>query len=84
MASLKGLGGFRGAASVRSWLYRIAIHCALSWLRDHKREQPSEIDEAALVPAHERVERGAVAGPESFRAVPIGIDRLAQGLQERG
>jgi RNA polymerase sigma-70 factor (ECF subfamily) len=59
--ALKGLGGFRGAASVRSWLYRIAIHCSLSWLRDHKREQPSEIDEAALVEppaAPERISDG--------------------------
>ena len=39
--AFKGLGAFRGAASVRSWLYRIAINCALSWLRDHRREQPS-------------------------------------------
>jgi len=49
--AFKGLGGFRGAASVRSWLYRIAIHASLSWLRDHKREQPTEIDEDAMVEA---------------------------------
>ena len=46
--AFKALGGFRGAASVRSWLYRIAIHAALSCIRDHRREQPSEIDEDAL------------------------------------
>jgi len=46
--AFKALGGFRGAASVRSWLYRIAIHAALSWIRDHRREQASEIDEDAL------------------------------------
>src|SRR5437773_597544 len=32
--AFRGLASFRGAASVRSWLYRIAINCALSWLRD--------------------------------------------------
>jgi RNA polymerase sigma-70 factor (ECF subfamily) len=48
----RGLGAFRGAASVRSWLVRIAINCALSWLRDHRREQPAEIAEDALVEAH--------------------------------
>ena len=47
--AFRGLAGFRGAASVRSWLYRIAIHTALSWLRDHRREQPAEIAEDALV-----------------------------------
>jgi RNA polymerase sigma-70 factor (ECF subfamily) len=46
--AFKGLGGFRGSASVRSWLYRIAINCSLSWLRDHRREQPAEIDEDAI------------------------------------
>ena len=46
--AFRGLASFRGAASVRSWLYRIAINCALSWLRDHRREQPSEIAEDAL------------------------------------
>ena len=43
------LVSFRGAASVRSWLYRIAINASLTWIRDHKREQASEILEDALV-----------------------------------
>ena len=46
--AFRGLAAFRGTASVRSWLYRIAINCALSWLRDHRREQPSELAEDAL------------------------------------
>jgi RNA polymerase sigma-70 factor, ECF subfamily len=46
--AFKGLASFRGAATVRSWLYRIAINCALSWIRDHRREQPAEIPEDAL------------------------------------
>ena len=46
--AFRGLASFRGTATVRSWLYRIAINCALSWLRDHRREQPSEIEEDAL------------------------------------
>ena len=51
--AFRGLGSFRGAASVRSWLYRIAINCALSWLRDHRRETPTEIAEDALVEQHQ-------------------------------
>src|SRR5438094_7609875 len=43
--AFKGLVAFRGAASVRSWLYRIAINCSLSWIRDHRHEQPAEIAE---------------------------------------
>jgi RNA polymerase sigma-70 factor (ECF subfamily) len=46
--AFKGLLSFRGSATVRSWLYRIAINCALTWLRDHRREEPSEIAEDAL------------------------------------
>jgi RNA polymerase sigma-70 factor (ECF subfamily) len=46
--AFRGLAAFRGTATVRSWLYRIAINCALSWLRDHRREQPAEISEDAL------------------------------------
>ena len=46
--AFRGLSAFRGTATVRSWLYRIAINCALSWLRDHGREQPTEIAEDVL------------------------------------
>ena len=46
--AFRGLARFRGTATVRSWLYRIAINCSLSWLRDHRREQPAEIGEDAL------------------------------------
>jgi RNA polymerase sigma-70 factor (ECF subfamily) len=47
--AFKALDQFRGAASVRSWLYRIAIHASLSWIRDHRREQATELAEDALV-----------------------------------
>jgi RNA polymerase sigma-70 factor (ECF subfamily) len=50
--AFRGLTAFRGTATVRSWLFRIAINCALSWLRDHKREQPAEIADDALVEGH--------------------------------
>jgi len=50
--AFRGLAAFRGTASVRSWLYRIAINCALSWLRDHRREQPTELAEDVLTEAN--------------------------------
>jgi RNA polymerase sigma-70 factor (ECF subfamily) len=40
--ALRALPTFRGAATLRSWMFRIAINCALSWIRDHKREVPTE------------------------------------------
>ena len=56
----RALDGFRGAASVKSWLYRIAINLALNHLRDHKREIPDEIGE-------DRLSRGAT-GPQQIIA----------------
>jgi RNA polymerase sigma-70 factor, ECF subfamily len=50
--AFRGLAAFRGSATVRSWLYRIAINCALSWLRDHRRELPAVLDEDALIDAN--------------------------------
>jgi RNA polymerase sigma-70 factor (ECF subfamily) len=46
--AFKALDGFRGAASVRSWLYRIAINLALNHVRDHAREKAQEIEENRL------------------------------------
>ncbi|MBK9035169.1 MAG: sigma-70 family RNA polymerase sigma factor [Myxococcales bacterium] len=57
----QALGNFRGDASVRSWLYRIAINLALNTVRDRGREQPSEIADDALTVAAtgaDRLERG--------------------------
>lgn len=47
----QALSGFRGEASVRSWLYRIAINLSLNSVRDRGREQPSEIADDALTVA---------------------------------
>ena len=47
--AFRALAQYRGDATPRSWLYRIAINCALSWLRDHKRESASEITDNMLV-----------------------------------
>lgn len=70
----KGLVSFRGSASVRSWLYRIAINCALSWIRDHRREQPTEIAEDALVTEHESP--GRIADGETSVRLRTAIAQL--------
>lgn len=72
--AFKGLATFRGAASVRSWIYRIGINCALSWLRDHKREQPAEIAEDALVEDHASPAR--IAGGEDAARLRTAIAKL--------
>lgn len=62
----RGIGTFRGSASVRSWLYRIGINCALSWLRDHRREEPTEIADDALIDANPAPAR-LIIGEEGAR-----------------
>ena len=65
--AFKGLVSFRGAASVRSWLYRIAINCALSWLRDHRREEPTEIAEDALTDGSPGATAGMMRNEDGVR-----------------
>lgn len=42
------LDSFRGESAFRTWLFRIAINLSLNYLRDNKRERPSEIADEAL------------------------------------
>jgi len=72
--AFKGLVGFRGTASVRSWLYRIAINCSLSWLRDHRRELPTEIAEDAMIEAP--VAPGKLAAGEDSARLRSAIAQL--------
>jgi len=72
--AFRGLASFRGAASVRSWLYRIAINCALSWLRDHRHEEPTEIAEDALTDANPAPAR--LLGGEQGRELRAAIEQL--------
>jgi RNA polymerase sigma-70 factor, ECF subfamily len=44
----KALPRFRGDASLRTWLYRIAINQSLNHLRDHRREQATDLADDAL------------------------------------
>jgi len=72
--AFRGLASFRGAASVRSWLYRIAINCALSWLRDHRHEEPTEIADDALTDANPAPAR--LLGGEQGRELRAAIEQL--------
>lgn len=65
--AFRGLVSFRGTASVRSWLYRIAINCALSWLRDHRREEPTELAEDALTDENPAPATRMIGGEEGAR-----------------
>ena len=71
--AFKGLGAFRGASSVRSWLYRIAINCSLSWLRDHRRELPTEIADDTMPEAMAEALTAAPAAPGKLAAGEDGV-----------
>lgn len=70
----QGLDGFRGQASFRTWLFRIAINLSLNHLRDHKRERPAPLAEDTLVEAATGAQR--LLGRERSRALRAAIDEL--------
>jgi RNA polymerase sigma-70 factor (ECF subfamily) len=70
----RGLDRFRGEASVRSWIYRIGINVALNHVRDHGREQPSDVvgDELTV----DAVAPGAMLTAERARALRAAVSEL--------
>ena len=70
----RGLDRFRGEASVRSWLYRIGINVALNYVRDHGREQASDVvgDELTV----DAVAPGAMLSAERARALREAVAEL--------
>ncbi|MFT3695218.1 MAG: RNA polymerase sigma factor [Kofleriaceae bacterium] len=72
--AFKGLISFRGAASVRSWLFRIAINCSLSWIRDHKREATSDVAEDMVVEEAQGISN--IAGGEEGKRLRAAIAQL--------
>ena len=49
MRALDKLDTFRGDASFRSWVHRIAVNVALNHVRDQRRVEPRQVDEADLI-----------------------------------
>jgi RNA polymerase sigma-70 factor, ECF subfamily len=41
LRALRALPGFRGAASLRTWLFRIAVNVCLNWKRDRRQDRAS-------------------------------------------
>lgn len=80
----RALDRFRGEASVRTWMFRIAVNVALNHVRDHAREEPSEsagaelaVDAAApgaiLAAQRGRVLRDAVASLPPKQRLVLGL-----------
>ena len=64
----------------RSWLYRVARHRGISWLRRRRREVPLDeaVDEVAVELTVEEID----FGPEDAAAVHAALDRLGAGQRE--
>lgn len=72
--AFRALDRFRGEASVRSWLYRIGVNVALNHVRDHGREQPSDVAGAELTV--DAVAPGALLTAERARALRVAVAAL--------
>lgn len=72
--AFRGLAKFRAIATVRSWLYRIAINCALSWVRDHQRELPTEIADDSLIES--AAAPGRVESAQNGKRLRAAIEQL--------
>lgn len=62
----KAMAKFRGAASFRSWAYRITINLCLNHLRDRRRETVTEVADDAIT-ADAQAERIAITNQRSRR-----------------
>jgi RNA polymerase sigma-70 factor (TIGR02960 family) len=79
VAAWRGLEGFEGRASLRSWLYRIATNRCLNHLRDRGRrlpELPAPPEPVPLPPAPSRVREAVWLEPYP--------DVLLEGVADRG
>src|SRR5262249_11243910 len=81
LAAWRGLDGFEGRASVRTWLYRVATSCCLHALRSARRRPPMSWPDFVL-PAPSRA--GEVAWLEPYPDVLLeGLADLAPGPEAR-
>jgi RNA polymerase sigma-70 factor (ECF subfamily) len=79
VAAWRGLDGFQGRASLRSWLYRIATNRCLNHLRDRGRrlpELPAPVEAIPLPPEPTRMRE-----PVWLEPYP---DALLEGVADRG
>jgi RNA polymerase sigma-70 factor (ECF subfamily) len=76
----KGLQGFRGESQLGTWIYRLAVNAALTYVTrrpkdlplDEQPEEPCAVEPPAGDPAlRERLERALGALPAGYRAVLV-------------
>lgn len=83
LAAWRGLGGFDGRASIRTWLYQIATNRCLSALRSASRRPAREWDIPGIEPP-EPTRLGEVVWPEPYPdALLDGAINLPPGPEAR-
>lgn len=83
LAAWRGLGGFEGRASIRTWLYRIATTRSLNMLRSASRRPPTNLP-VLEVPAPEPTRLGEVVWLEPIPDVLLeGIADTQAGPEAR-
>ena len=73
----RGLGGFRGDAQLGTWVYRLAVNCALTHAAKHKRRQEVGDDQLESMAAPEAV----VRDPRLSRRVEAAMALLPAGYR---
>lgn len=79
-----GMAGFRGEASPKSWLFRIATHAALDWLRSHGTPSvpmPDEDEASAELLAEDATQERRLVREEMSTCVRSVLQRLPEGHQ---
>lgn len=74
MSALRGLEGYRGDASVRTWLHRIAVNAAHNHARDVKRRRTVPIEEVEIIT--NALATGRMAVREARRKLSSALERL--------
>jgi RNA polymerase sigma-70 factor (ECF subfamily) len=71
LAVWRALPGFRGDASVRTWLYRIAHNVALTWQTRHRRRQSRESPLSADSEAGTQIDLRRIALKQAIAAMSL-------------
>jgi RNA polymerase sigma-70 factor, ECF subfamily len=74
MRALRGLDGFRGEASFRTWLHRIAKNLSMNHARDRSRFQAVSLEEVELIT--NALGTGKMAAREARRKLAAAIEKL--------
>ena len=75
LRAYRGLSGFRGEASLSTWVYRIAVNVCLNWVSSGKR-RVEELPEDLVAPGPSPLER--LGRKETSAAVRTAVARLPE------